>query len=103
MHMVLGAIDQDRLTLDPLQNNRHVGMKASTDLPVPKKRRAVFRAEDDMDNDSCERLWHVRQIIAPLWGLARTLFRTQGGARASLCPGLASLGPLALGCPAGLF
>ncbi len=35
------------------------------------------------------------KIATPRWGWTRFLLATQGDARASLCPGLACLGPLA--------
>ncbi len=38
----------------------------------------------------------ARGVLTPLQGLALRAGQTQGGARSSLCPGLACFGPLAL-------
>ena len=88
--MIFHAIDEDGLAADLLQDARHVGVQAGAEFRVVKKRNAVLRAEDDMQDDAGEGLRHNGAgFLRPDGALPISYFHTQGGARFSLCPRLA--------------
>jgi len=56
--VIFHAIDEDGLAPDVLQDARHVGVQPGAKFRVFEKRNAVLRAEDDMQDDAGEGLWH---------------------------------------------
>ncbi len=92
MNVILGAIDQDRIAPNLLQDARHIRVQPSAKFDVFEKRNAILCAEDDMQDDAGQGLRHGAWIVTPRGAFAHSLFHTQGGARASLALGWLAAG-----------
>ena len=87
--MILDAIDQDRLTIDLMQDPRHVGIKARAKFDIFEEGCSVLGAESYMEYDAGEGLRHgLGRLSRPLgalhgygltWGDARFLALPQAG------------------------
>ncbi len=52
MNVIFGAIDDDRLAPNLLQNARHISVQPGANFGVFEKWNAVLRAEDNMQDDA---------------------------------------------------
>ena len=67
VNVILGAIDEDRLAPNILQDARHISVQPGAKFGFFEKWNAVLRAEDDMQDDAGQGLRHnERNCYAPL-------------------------------------
>ena len=70
MDVILNAIDEDRLTINLMQDARHVGMKARAKFALFEEGCSVLRAEGYMEYDTGEGLRHgLSRLSRPLGAL----------------------------------
>ena len=88
VNMILDAIDEDRLAANVLEHARHIGVESGADSGVFQKRYAILRAENEMQDNAGERLWHDGgKLLRPDGAWQILCSQTHGGARSSLALG----------------
>jgi hypothetical protein len=58
MNVVFNAVDEDWVAADALEHASHVSVHSRTLVSIVEKWDSALRAEDDMEDNASERLWH---------------------------------------------